>query len=125
MAAGSDDETSETSDSSRSDAENACGQAVPAPVPLPIGPELDLHAFHPRDVASCVEEFIRAAAEAGILRVRLVHGRGRGVQRGIVQATLDRHPYVTEFWDDASSHLGATCAKLALPPDRTQPSDSD
>jgi len=44
--------------------------------------------------------------------VRLVHGRGRGVQRGIVQATLDRHPQVLEFWDEASSHLGATIARL-------------
>ena len=41
-----------------------------------------------------------AAAAAGLLEVRLVHGRGRGVQRGIVQAALERHPRVVEFWDD-------------------------
>jgi dsDNA-specific endonuclease/ATPase MutS2 len=44
--------------------------------------------------------------------VRLVHGRGRGVQRGIVQAALERHPLVAEFWDDTASHLGATIARL-------------
>ncbi len=52
------------------------------------------------------------AAAKGLTEVRLVHGRGRGVQRGIVQATLEKHPLVAEFWDDTSSHLGATIARL-------------
>jgi dsDNA-specific endonuclease/ATPase MutS2 len=79
---------------------------------VPIGPELDLHTFRPRDIASVVEEYVTAAADAGIEEVRLVHGRGRGIQRGIVQAALDRHPRVAEFWDDPASHLGATIARL-------------
>jgi dsDNA-specific endonuclease/ATPase MutS2 len=45
--------------------------------------------------------------------VRLVHGRGHGVQRGIVQAALERHAKVVEFWDDQRSHLGATMARLS------------
>jgi len=89
--------------------------ATPDPIRIPIGPELDLHAFHPRDIPSVVEEYINEAGAAGLGEVRLVHGRGRGVQRGIVQATLERHPLIVEFWDDASSHLGATVARL-LPP---------
>ena len=84
-------------------------------VRVPIERELDLHAFAPRDIPSVVEEFVTAAADAGLREVRLVHGRGRGVQRGIVQSTLDRHPRVVEFWDDATSHLGATIARLAGP----------
>jgi DNA-nicking Smr family endonuclease len=79
---------------------------------IPIEDSLDLHAFHPRDVESVVEEYIRAAHEAGIREVRLIHGRGRGVQRGIVQAELERNPLVEEFWDAADSHLGATVARL-------------
>ena len=79
---------------------------------VPIEPELDLHAFSPPDIAAVVEEYVRAAHDAGLREVRLVHGRGRGVQRGIVQATLDRHPLVAEFWDDANAHLGATMARL-------------
>ena len=79
---------------------------------VPIEPELDLHAFAPRDIPSVVDEYVNAAAAAGLREVRLVHGRGRGVQRGIVQAALDRHPHVQEFWDDTSSHLGATIARL-------------
>jgi dsDNA-specific endonuclease/ATPase MutS2 len=80
---------------------------------IPIEGELDLHAFQPRDIASVVDEYVHAAAGAGLTEVRLVHGRGRGVQRGIVQAALDRHPDVVEFWDDPLSHLGATIARLA------------
>lgn len=79
---------------------------------VPIEAELDLHAFAPRDIPSVVEEYVTAAAAQGLQEVRLVHGRGRGVQRGIVQAALDRHPLVEEFWDDAASHLGATVARL-------------
>ena len=82
---------------------------------VPIGPELDLHAFAPREIASVVEEYVNAAAAQGLREVRLVHGRGRGVQRGIVQAALDRHPLVAEFWDDTASHLGATIARLGEP----------
>jgi len=82
------------------------------PVEIPIGPELDLHSFAPRDIPSVVEEYLTEAAAKGLREVRLVHGRGRGVQRGIVQQTLERHPAVTEFWDDHSSHLGATVARL-------------
>lgn len=86
------------------------------PVHVPIEAELDLHAFAPRDIPSVVEEYIRAAAHAGFRDVRLIHGRGRGVQRGIVQATLDRHPNVEEFRDDTASHLGATLVSLRSEP---------
>ena len=83
-------------------------------VRVPIEAELDLHAFAPADIKSVVEEYVEAAAAAGLREVRLVHGRGRGVQRAIVQAALERHPRVVEFWDDTASHLGATIAILSL-----------
>ncbi len=83
------------------------------PHPVPIEPELDLHAFSPRDIPTVVDEYDRAPHDAGLREVRLVHGRGRGVQRAVVQSALDRHPLVVEFWDDADSHLGATMARLA------------
>ena len=84
------------------------------PVHVPIEREIDLHPFAPRDIASVVEDYVTAAAEAGFGDVRIVHGRGRGVQRGIVQAALERHPMVVEFWDDPAAHLGATCARLVV-----------
>ena len=79
---------------------------------IPIEDSLDLHAFAPRDVASVVVEYVTAAHEAGLREVRLIHGRGRGVQRGIVQQTLEDHPLVAEFWDAPETHLGATVARL-------------
>ena len=79
---------------------------------VPIEGSLDLHAFAPRDIKSVVDEYVNAAHAAGLREVRLVHGRGRGVQRGIVQQALDRHPLVVEFWDAPESHLGATVARL-------------
>jgi len=82
------------------------------PVRLPIERELDLHPFAPRDIPSVVADYIDAAVEAGLTEVRLIHGRGRGVQRGIVQAALEKHPLVVEFRDDTASHLGATLARL-------------
>lgn len=84
----------------------------PMPKKIPIEPTLDLHTFTPRDIASVVDEYVRAAHEAGLTEVRLIHGRGKGVQRGIVQAALEKHPLVEEFWDAPESHLGATGAAL-------------
>jgi DNA-nicking Smr family endonuclease len=79
---------------------------------VPIQDSLDLHTFAPRDVVSVVEEYVTAAHDAGLRLVRLIHGRGRGVQRGMVQQALERHPLVVEFWDAGESHLGATVARL-------------
>ena len=81
-------------------------------VKVPIEDALDLHVFSPRDIPSVVEEYIRAAHERGLREVRLIHGRGKGVQRGIVQAALERNPLVEEFWDAPEAHLGATSARL-------------
>jgi DNA-nicking Smr family endonuclease len=79
---------------------------------IPIEGSLDLHTFAPRDIPSVVEEYVNAAYEAGLREVRLIHGRGKGVQRGIVQAALEKHPLVVEFWDATETHLGATVARL-------------
>ena len=82
------------------------------PHPIPIESALDLHAFQPRDVVSVVEEYLTAARAAGLCEVRLIHGRGKGVQRALVQQALDRHPLVEEFWDAPDAHLGATVVRL-------------
>jgi len=79
---------------------------------MPIEERLDLHAFAHREIKSVVEEYVNAAYDAGLPEVRLIHGRGKGIQRGIVQQALERHPLVAEFWDAPESHLGATVARL-------------
>jgi DNA-nicking Smr family endonuclease len=69
----------------------------PDPVVLPIEDALDLHAFAPRDVPSVVDEYLREAARRGFAEVRLIHGRGKGVQRAVVQRLLAGHPLVLSF----------------------------
>lgn len=79
---------------------------------IPIEAELDLHAFAPRDIPSVVDEYLRAAHGAGLREVRLIHGRGIGVQRARVQQVLREHPLVESYGDATESHLGATVARL-------------
>jgi len=79
---------------------------------VPIEGTLDLHAFTPAEIPSVVEEYVRAAHEAGLREVRLVHGRGIGVQRARVQQVLRGHPLVADYGDAPESHLGATVVRL-------------
>jgi len=83
------------------------------PVIVPIEDAIDLHAFAPRDVLSVVDEYLRAAHAAGFRQVRLIHGRGRGVQRAAVQRLLAAHALVSGYWDAPESSGGATIAALA------------
>jgi DNA-nicking Smr family endonuclease len=88
------------------------------PFEIPLTGDLDLHPFAPRDVPSVVEEYVRACREKGILRLRLAHGRGRGVQRAEVRRALTRLPGVVSF-ADAPPELGgwgATIVELAPGP---------
>lgn len=79
---------------------------------IPIEPELDLHTFRPQDVVEVVDAYLIAAHDRGLREVRLVHGRGHGVQRARVQAALSRHPLVEAFRDDTAARLGATLVRL-------------
>jgi DNA-nicking Smr family endonuclease len=84
------------------------------PVPIPIEDSLDLHAFAPRDVPSVVDEYLLEARARGFAEVRLIHGRGIGVQRAIVQALLARHPLVAGYADAPADRggRGATVVRL-------------
>ncbi|HEX9819827.1 MAG TPA: Smr/MutS family protein [Methylomirabilota bacterium] len=86
------------------------------PVRVPIEDSLDLHAFAPRDVASVVEEYLLAAHGHGFAEVRLIHGRGIGVQRALVQSLLGRHPLVAGYADAPEDRggRGATLVRLRL-----------
>jgi dsDNA-specific endonuclease/ATPase MutS2 len=68
-------------------------------VVLPIEETLDLHTFAPRDVPDVVNDYLEECARRGFREVRLIHGRGTGTQRAIVQTLLARHPLVEEFAD--------------------------
>ena len=88
----------------------------PEPVNLPIEDSLDLHAFAPRDVRPVVDEYLKEAAARGFPEVRLIHGRGIGVQRASVQALLAEHPLVERFFDAPPERggWGATVVVLRL-----------
>lgn len=86
------------------------------PFEVPIEDWIDLHTFQPRDVPSVVEEYLAAAVERGFRAVRIIHGRGAGVQREIVQSILRRHPSVAAFRD--APDRGATLVDLAAGGDR-------
>jgi DNA-nicking Smr family endonuclease len=87
------------------------------PFALPLTGELDLHAFSPRDIPSVVAEYVRACRALGVLRLRLVHGRGRGVQRAVVRRALASMDDVVSFSDapPAAGGWGATCVVLEPP----------
>ena len=79
---------------------------------IPIEDTLDLHAFTPADIPSVVAAYLEAAHAAGLRELRLIHGRGIGVQRARVQKVLREHPLVEGFGDAPESHLGATVVRL-------------
>jgi DNA-nicking Smr family endonuclease len=85
------------------------------PVEIPIEDAIDLHAFAPRDILSVVDAYLQAAYEAGFREVRLIHGRGRGVQRAAVHRLLASHGLVEDHWDAPDAHLGAAVVRLRRP----------
>jgi len=87
----------------------------PEPVEIEITDVFDLHTIPPRDVKLVVEEYLRLAHEKGFKAVRIIHGKGIGVQREMVRKILARTPFVID-WTDAppgAGGLGATIARLA------------
>jgi DNA-nicking Smr family endonuclease len=85
------------------------------PVVLPLEDFIDLHPFHPKEIPGVVEEYLEQCRQAGLKEVRIIHGRGIGVQRNIVRSILQRHPLVLSFQDapaDAGG-WGATLVALA------------
>lgn len=81
---------------------------------LPIEDFIDLHPFRPREIRSVVQSYLEEAARQGFTEVRLIHGRGIGVQREAVRAVLQKSDLVVEFRDapPGSGGWGATLARL-------------
>ncbi len=84
------------------------------PIEIPIEDWIDLHTFRPQEVKSVVEEYLYQAQRKGFALVRIIHGRGMGVQRQIVQQILSRHPGVAAFED--APDRGATVIYLKSGP---------
>jgi dsDNA-specific endonuclease/ATPase MutS2 len=69
------------------------------PVRIPITDVFDLHTVAPRDVRFVVEEYLSEAHRLGLKALRIIHGRGIGVQREIVRSVLAKTPFVAEYRD--------------------------
>jgi dsDNA-specific endonuclease/ATPase MutS2 len=85
------------------------------PVAVPITNVFDLHAFAPRDVKSAVEAYLEEAHSLGLTALRIIHGRGIGVQRETVRKVLARTPFVLSYSDAPAEAggWGATIVTLA------------
>jgi dsDNA-specific endonuclease/ATPase MutS2 len=84
------------------------------PVQIPITDSLDLHSFPPRDIRNVVEAYLDEAHKAGFRLVRIIHGKGVGVQREIVRKVLSETYFVKTFKNapEFSGSWGATIAEL-------------
>ncbi|HEX9798652.1 MAG TPA: Smr/MutS family protein [Thermoanaerobaculia bacterium] len=85
-------------------------------VELALGDVLDLHGFLPRDVREIVADYLDAAWGAGFGEVRIVHGKGVGVQREMVRSLLARDPRVASFADAPGEHGGWGATVVTLRP---------
>ena len=79
---------------------------------VPIEDSIDLHTFQPSEIRIVVEEYLYQAVQKGFREVRIIHGRGIGVQRQIVHSLLEKHPDVISFRDE--SDRGSTLAVLRV-----------
>ena len=85
----------------------------PEPVQIEIRDVFGLHTVAPKDVKRVVEEYLREAYGAGFLSVRIIHGKGKGVQRETVRKILARTPFV-ERWTDAPPQAGGLGATIVF-----------
>ncbi len=81
------------------------------PIRIPITDVFDLHSVPPRDVEAVVDEYLEEAQRLGLKALRLVHGRGIGVQRELVRSVLARKPFVVSF-SDAPADAGGWGATI-------------
>jgi len=94
--------------------ENDPSDQLDQPIELPITDVLDLHSFRPAEVPDVVRDYLDAAYEKGLRNLRIIHGKGAGVQRQTVRTLLARDPRVEAFGDaplEAGS-WGATWVQL-------------
>jgi len=84
------------------------------PVRIPVTDVFDLHTVHPSEVKEVVEAYLKEASRLGLKSLRIIHGRGIGVQRATVRAVLARHPMVIAFSDapPEAGGWGATIVTL-------------
>jgi len=86
------------------------------PIEIEITDSIDLHSFHPSEIRDVVEAYLAEAHKKGFGIVRIIHGKGVGVQREIVRKVLSETDFVDSFKNapEFSGSWGATIAKLNI-----------
>ncbi len=84
------------------------------PVEIPIDGVLDLHLFRPREVPDLIDDYFQECIRCNLLEVRVIHGKGSGTLKKMVQRLLEKHPRVVSFQDapPQAGGWGATLVKL-------------
>jgi DNA-nicking Smr family endonuclease len=93
------------------------------PVKVPIDDVLDLHTFQPRDIPDLLEDYFTECLKAGIYAVRIIHGKGKGIQKRRVQGLLSQSPMVMSF-KDAPPEAGGWGATLVALRKNVNPEES-
>lgn len=83
------------------------------PVRIPIEDTIDLHTCSPREIPSLLEEYLKGCLSHGIIQVRIIHGKGMGIQRNIVHSFLEKNPLVHSF-SHAPPGAGGWGATIAI-----------
>src|SRR5258706_14587584 len=83
------------------------------PIKLPVEDYIDLHPFQPKDIPSVLEEYLEQSRQVGFREVRIIHGKGMGVQRNIVHAWLGKQSIVESF-RDAPLEAGSWGATMVI-----------
>lgn len=88
------------------------------PVKIPIEDVLDLHTFQPQDIPDLLEDYLSECLKSGIYAVRIIHGKGKGIQKKRVQGILEKNPMVASFSDapPEAGGWGATLVTLRRDP---------
>ena len=81
------------------------------PMKHPIEDVLDLHTFRPQDIPELLEDYLHECLQVGIFSVRIIHGKGKGIQKRRVQELLGKNPLVLSF-EDAPPEAGGWGATL-------------
>ena len=97
------------------------GMEESGPVEIPIDGVLDLHTFNPRDIKDLLPHYLSACREKGILQVRVIHGKGRGVLRDMVRSILRRLPEVDSFRTAGEDSGGWGATIVILKPGKENP----
>ena len=84
------------------------------PVKIPIEDVLDLHTFLPRDIPHLLEDYFSECLKSGIYAVRIIHGKGKGIQKRRVRKILEKSPMVASFGDAPPEAGGWGATLVAL-----------